>query len=158
MNHPGRRFFNAIAIISLLLFAASLIMWIRSYWTLDIVSFRQAGFHELVTWSLYSRDGGVELFGEKRYVTTIPPGHDFMWVSAPLNMMSTPPPWVWNPNSMLSYGIIAAFTGALPLWWLIHRYFGTVARRRRLGLCANCGYDLRATPDKCPECGSPAKV
>jgi hypothetical protein len=54
--------------------------------------------------------------------------------------------------------IVALVAGAWPLTSIVVLF----RRRRRLrrlaraGHCWRCGYDLRATPDRCPECGAVA--
>jgi hypothetical protein len=39
----------------------------------------------------------------------------------------------------------------IPALWMYRTW--TRANRRTGGICPACGYDLRATPDRCPECG-----
>jgi hypothetical protein len=51
---------------------------------------------------------------------------------------------------------IAAVLGALPVVWFIR--VNRCIRRRATGRCVNCGYDVRATPDLCPECGTIPKT
>ena len=57
------------------------------------------------------------------------------WIGMTLLVM---PLWPW-----------VALAALLPAAWIRRK-----AKARRPHTCPNCGYDLRATPGRCPECGA----
>src|SRR4051812_43748944 len=72
-------------------------------------------------------------------------------------LIPTPPQRV--AYRTVKYSSIAMPLAILPLVWLVWLAIRLIQRRRyagrsAAGLCSRCGYDLRATPDRCPECGA----
>jgi len=176
------------ALISLLLCAATITLWIRSYSGSDYIS-RGKLVHseEQVATSHYHiltfTRGSIRLSSEDHtyysHQITMPVhsldapahwsrgrlgvGHQY-WYDLPVRTF-------WNRIGFhefsggleTSFGSTSikgiAMPAALPtlvLAILPGLWVGRAIRklrRHKIGLCPNCGYDIRATPQRCPECG-----
>ena len=175
-----RRLFNILSAISLVLCLATVALWVRSYYVRDSLHFGRHNGNSHVMQSILGRvhllshlSGGRES-GQTFYY------RDRLLPHATWNGgMSGYPPRVhwrlgcaWQNYSQYHLPITIGGQGfstsrrliILPYRWpaLLFALLPTIAllraiRRRQRGrqsMCAQCGYDLRATPDRCPECGT----
>jgi hypothetical protein len=158
-----RRVFNMLAAVSLVLCAAVITLWLRSYRVSD--DFWWWG--ERYGVGLFSSEGRIELW-QGTWTPTAQGGSPEMVhlaVSPPVGFLRQPTRGLYWPRYIiglgsatkdgvhwrqlyLPHGLWAIAAAAIPARWWLSR------RRMPSGHCAACGYDLRATPDRCPECGT----
>ncbi len=177
-----RKLFNLAAALSLLLTVAVCVLWVRSYWTADVAGFwsrtgvpisdtiwSSTGYVSLRHWEppanskvqVLSRgwfygsqssaaDDNSRFLGQGDADRLVPVSYyNFTWPTR-----GGPFDGVRERVLLVPYWFLLAVTGTLPIVHFLSRRRRRRAARAAAGLCPACGYDLRATPDRCPECGT----
>ena len=147
------RLVNIVAGLSLLLCAATVVEWVPSYrrsHELCWVRRRELGQHRVAVGVEFSRGILVATTRPDRSEDARPDLHSELDL-----------PWEYGTVNRLGFGL-DPWAIYVPLWFVTLLTATPPAaraltwRRRpagRAGTCRRCGYDLRATPDRCPECG-----
>jgi hypothetical protein len=170
---PGvRRLFTILSAMSLVACLSVAMLWVRSYWTVDSITRRGHPDSEqrqsVTTISSWHGQFSCVVVQHSIVFADSADWHFLGWTywQKQLDPLNFSPPrggsFEFNfrtdrgSQAVMSVASIPQwmfllFFGALPTFWLILR---RAARRRRSGCCTTCGYDLRATPDRCPECGT----
>ena len=152
-----RRVFDVLATLSLLLAASVAVLWVISYprYRPDFVD---------LSWNVgrsgIDSESGRMLFWAGDVGNAPPAGSPLrtQWQALGIGYRR-----VAGPNASLlvavPHGMVLAALLPLPAVALYRQRQVRVRRRRgALGFCPSCGYDLRATPGQCPECGAPPAV
>jgi len=160
--------FNGLAILSLAAFILLIVLWSTSYFRyrlfshegrLLVLAVNEDTFTDewlrskpptANDWKLLLPPNTWRRFGIEIAPTTTISNYSFTFNSGGKDVTMLMPLRYWElaiPYWMLA--ILAAVIPILRLPAIIKRRI-----RRRKGRCIVCGYDLRATPDRCPECGT----
>ena len=156
--------------ILLLLCAAAYLLWVRTLWVHDSFQWQVADRQWVGIGSLHGAICVTYTVTEPRWSATfLRPGYRAWpvgggganapaarWSFAGFEARGATMSHVSGGSLTVPYwamAVVAAVAGALA-----RRSAMTLRRRRAANqLCTACGYDLRATPDRCPECGEGAK-
>jgi hypothetical protein len=180
-----RRLLNFLTALSLLVCVAACVLWVRSYWLTDQLQWvSPGGFRGIGSASgsvvVQLNPGDTSGYSPAQHGWTYLRMQPY---SAPsyavafghLDPVRTFGTWQlgglgWytvrdrngrrTATGVAPFYLLAAATAALPARWTIVRLRRRARDRRskRRSACLVCGYDLRATPGRCPECGTVVPV